>query len=85
MVRDKRHPPDTARIIMAITRTADGNLIIGEPSLGGRAIGISEVEDNHDIAFVDWFEEGVGMGLTLEEAVAARDELNRIIRKSAAR
>lgn len=67
---------------MAITRTTEGTLIIGDPSHGGRAIGISASKGDHEVAFVDWFEEGVGIGLTLEEAVAARTELDRIIRNA---
>lgn len=70
---------------MAITRKPDGTLVVGDPSTGGRAIGISEAADTHNIAIVDWFEEGVGMGLTLEEAIATRDELDRIIREATAR
>ncbi len=67
---------------MAITRTTNGTLIIGDPSHGGRAIGISETPDRANVAFIDWFEEGVGMELTLVEAVAARDELDRLITRA---
>jgi hypothetical protein len=64
---------------MAITRDTNGTLIVGDPSTGGRAIGISAGDAPRDVVVVDWFEEGVGLGLTLEEALAARDELNTII------
>lgn len=70
------------RNIMAITRTTNGTLIIGDPSHGGRAIGISEMTGRASVVFVDWLEEGVGMELTLVEAVAARDELDRLITRA---
>lgn len=64
---------------MAVTRDTNGTLIIGDPSKGGRAIGISAGGTLRDVVVVDWFEEGVGLDLTLDEALAARDELNTII------
>lgn len=64
---------------MAIKRDTNGTLIIGDPSTGGRAIGISAGDTPRDVVVVDWFEEGIGLDLTLEEALAARDELNTII------
>jgi hypothetical protein len=67
---------------MAITRTTDGALIVGDLSMGGRAISISDDADAPNIAVIGWLEEGVGMDLTFDEAVAIRDELDRFIRKS---
>jgi hypothetical protein len=64
---------------MAITRTSEGTLIIGSPFRGDRAIEVSAAEDAGNIAVIHWMEEGVGLDVNLDEALAIRDELNSLI------
>ena len=77
MTADNRH--HEPRNTMAITRTSEGTLIIGSPFRGDRAIELAPAEDPGNIAVIHWMEEGVGLDVNLDEALAFRDELNRLI------
>lgn len=65
---------------MAIDRNSDGTLLLGDLSVGGRAIDIAPADSASHVASIGWLDEGVGIDLSLEEAVAVRDELDRLIR-----
>ncbi|PPB49730.1 hypothetical protein C4K88_08665 [Arthrobacter pityocampae] len=69
---------------MAVAGDDGGELIIGDVThTGGRAlaIGLSSSTDSagRPMVSVGWVEQGEQLGLTLDEAVALRDELTRII------
>ncbi|WP_434992007.1 hypothetical protein [Arthrobacter sp. Ld5] len=69
---------------MAVAGDDGGELIVGDVThTGGRAlaIGLSSSTDagGRPLVSVGWVEQGEQLGLTLDEAVALRDELTRII------
>jgi hypothetical protein len=70
---------------MAVAGDDGGELIVGDVThTGGRAVavGLSHSADGQGrpMVGIGWVEQGQRLELTLEEAVALRDELTRIIR-----
>lgn len=70
---------------MAVAGDDGGELIVGDVShTGGRAVtvGLSPSADGQGAPMVSvgWVEQGERLELTIDEAVALRDELTRIIR-----
>ena len=70
---------------MAVAGDDGGELIVGDVThTGGRAVavGLSHAEDGQGrpMVSIGWVEQDQRLELTVEEAVALRDELTRIIR-----
>ena len=67
---------------MAIAEDDGGEMIIGDVSrVGGRAltVGLSGAGGD-EVLTVGWVEESAQIELTMDEAIALRDEIDRIIR-----
>jgi hypothetical protein len=67
---------------MAIAEDDGGEMVIGDVSrVGGRALAVGLSGTGGDeVLKIGWVEQSAELELTLEEAVALRDEIDRIIR-----
>jgi hypothetical protein len=67
---------------MAIAEDDGGEMVIGDVSrVGGRALAVGLSGTGGDeVLKIGWVEQSAELELTMEEAVALRDEIDRIIR-----
>ncbi len=75
---------------MAVAEDDGGELIVGDVTrTGGRALGVGlstgTDEQGRQLVSIDWVEQDARLELTVDEAVALRDELTRIIDDAGAR
>ncbi len=67
---------------MAIAEDDGGEMIIGDVSrVGGRALAVGlSGTGGEEVLKIGWVEESAEIELTMDEAVALRDEIDRIIK-----
>ncbi|MHA7263571.1 hypothetical protein ACX80W_10260 [Arthrobacter sp. TMN-37] len=67
---------------MAIAEDDGGEMVIGDVSrVGGRALAVGlSGSGGEEVLKIGWVEQSAELELTMEEAVALRDEIDRIIR-----
>ncbi|MBJ2119523.1 hypothetical protein I6N91_00850 [Arthrobacter sp. MSA 4-2] len=67
---------------MAIAEDDGGEMVIGDVSrVGGRALAVGlSGAGGDEVLKIGWVEQSAELELTMEEAVALRDEIDRIIR-----